>query len=168
MGCLVALTFVLQNPSLVRNLILIGPPPSPLPEAASKNTYARETIVREKGMAAVVDAIVAAGTSIQTKDSNPLAVAAVRMSLLGQEPESYAKACSALAGATQKLEIEKLEARTLIVTGEEDKVSPPALCQKMGKAIRECEVVVLKDVGHWHVFEDVIGVSEAVGRFLKG
>ena len=158
MGCLAALTFTLANPTLVKNLILIGPPPSPLPEAATKNTYAREALVREKGMAAVVDAVTAAGTSSKTKESNPLAVAAVRMSLLGQEPESYAKACAALAGATQKLDIEKVEARTLIVTGEEDKVSPPALVQKMEKAMGRCEVVLLKDVGHWHVFEDSKGV----------
>ncbi|KAI9818761.1 MAG: hypothetical protein M1827_007581 [Pycnora praestabilis] len=167
MGCLVALTFALRNPSLVKNLILIGPPPSPLPEAACTNTHARATMVREKGMAAVVDAIASAGTSVKTKESNPLALAAVRMSLLSQEPEAYAKACSALAGATTKLDIEKLEARVLIVTGEEDKVSPPALCEKMGKVIKDCKVVVLNDVGHWHVFEDVEGVSKAVGGFLK-
>lgn len=169
MGCLVALTFILAHPSLVQNLILIGPPPSPLPPLASTNTAARAALVREKGMAAVVDAITTAGTSAKTKDSNPLAVAAVRLSLLGQEPEAYAKACSALAGATDTLEIGKVVARTLIVTGDEDKVSPPALCWKMQKEMGErCEVVVLEGVGHWHVFEDVKGVSEAVGAFLKG
>jgi pimeloyl-ACP methyl ester carboxylesterase len=118
-------------------------------------------------MAAVVDAVVTTGTSAHTKESNPVAMAAVRMSLLGQDPEAYAKACSALAGATQKLDIENVSARTLIITGAEDRVSPPEACLKMSKAMKNCEVVTLKDVGHWHIFEDARGVAGAVDSFLK-
>jgi alpha-beta hydrolase superfamily lysophospholipase len=61
MGCLVAVRFVLDNPGLVSRLILVGPPPSPLPAAASTNSHARAHLVRTKGMSAVVDAIVAEG-----------------------------------------------------------------------------------------------------------
>jgi pimeloyl-ACP methyl ester carboxylesterase len=118
-------------------------------------------------MSAVVDAVVSAGTSAHTQSHNPLAVAATRLSLLGQDPESYAKACSALARATQKLNIENVTARTLIITGDEDKVSTQEMCAEMGRRMRSCEVVVLKDVGHWHVFEDAGGVAKAVSGFLK-
>ena len=76
-------------------------------------------------------------------------MAALRTLLLEQDPEGYAKALDALTGVTEWLEIESLEARTLIITGEEDRASTPALCAEMGKAIPKCEkVVVLKDVGH--------------------
>ena len=50
------------------------------------------------------------------------------MSPLGQDPEGYAKACSALTGATEELGIEKIDAQTLIVTGGEDKISAPDIC----------------------------------------
>lgn len=118
-------------------------------------------------MSAVADTVVTAGTSALTKESNPLAVAATRLTLMSQDPEGYAKACSALASATQKLDIEKVTARTLIITGEEDKVGTPEVCGEMAKRMGNCEVVVLKGVGHLHVFEDVKRVAEAVGRFLK-
>lgn len=167
MGCLVALSFVLQNPGLVSKLILLGPPPNPLPQAASKGSFARAALVREKGMAAVVDAVATAGTSEATKTNNHLGLAAVRMSLLGQDPEAYAKACTALAGATKPFALDKVDAKTLIVTGEEDKVSPPALCTKYASTIPgSSEPVVLKNVGHWHVFEDVQGVADAVRDFI--
>ncbi|KAI8655262.1 hypothetical protein NCS57_01274500 [Fusarium keratoplasticum] len=167
LGCLASLKFTIDNPGLVSKLILVGPPPSPLPEAASKGAYARAALVRSKGIRAVVDAVVDAGTSSHSKKANPTAITAVRLSLLGQDPESYAKATWALAGATQKLNVEAIEAKTLIVTGDEDKVSPPALVEQYAGRIKDSKAVILKNVGHWHVFEDVEGVAEAVGEFLK-
>jgi pimeloyl-ACP methyl ester carboxylesterase len=169
MGCLVAVRFVLDNPGLVSRLVLVGPPPSPLPAAASTNSHARAHLVRTKGMSVVVDAIVTAGTSAKTKSHNPLAVTAVRLSLLGQDPEGYAKACAALANATTELDFAAIKSQTLIITGSEDKVSPPQLCEKYAASVpHSSSVVVLEDVGHWHVYEDVEGVSRAVSEFLSG
>ncbi|KAL4866631.1 hypothetical protein BDV12DRAFT_210357 [Aspergillus spectabilis] len=168
MGCLIALKLALETPDLVSNLILLGPPPSPLPAAGSNGSFARAEIVRTQGMTAVVDAIINAGLSTRTKAENPLAVAATRLSLLGQDPEGYAKACAALArSADETLEVDKVEAKTLILTGTEDAVSPPKLVQAYKERIAGAEVVVLEDVAHWHLFEDVKGTSEAVYGFLK-
>lgn len=166
MGCLVALAFAIENLSLVKKLILLGPPPSPLPEAASQDSHARATAARTKGMAAIVDAVVTAGMSEHTKTKNPIAVAAVRLVLMGQDPEGYAKACTALAGATQALDVGEVKAETLIITGDEDKVSPPQLCEQYARELKARELVILKNVGLWHVFEDVSGVSEAVKAFI--
>lgn len=166
MGCLVSMRFALDNPGLVKKLVLVGPPPSPLPKPASDGTYARAALARSKGMSAVVDAVVGAGTSDRTKKENPVAVAAARLSLLGQDPESYAKACRALAGATAELPVEGLRVPVLIVTGDEDKVSPPALCEKYVARMGDARHVVLAGVGHWHVYEDVRGVAESLKGFL--
>lgn len=168
MGCLVAVNFCLENPDLVSKLVLVGPPPSPLSEAESKASFARADQVRVKGIASVVDAVVATGTSERTKKENPLAIAAARLSLLGQDPEGYAKACTALAGSVNdKLDFSSLKPQTLIITGDEDKVSPPQLCESYGNSISNSKgVKVLSGVGHWHVFEDVNGVALAVKKFL--
>ncbi|KAK5170671.1 uncharacterized protein LTR77_005261 [Saxophila tyrrhenica] len=167
MGCLVAMRFTLDNPGMVSKLILVGPPPSPLPEAGSKASHARAALVRAKGMGAVVDAVSTAGTSEKTKSSNTVALSAVRLSLLGQNAEGYAKACTALAEATSELEVSKMQAKTMIVTGSEDKISPMQVCEgykeKMPGVVG---VEVLPDVGHWHVLEDPVGVSKAVAQIL--
>ena len=117
-------------------------------------------------MGAFVDDVVSAGTSQRSKKANPVAITAACLILLGQDPESYAKACWALAKATTELQVEGIKVQTLIITGDEDKVSPPALCEKYSAKIADSKVVVLKDVGHWHVFEDVEGVATAVKDFL--
>lgn len=169
MGCLVALKFAIDHPDMVKDLILMGPPPSPLPEAGSQATYGRAKLVREKGMAGVVNAVITAGTSEKTKTTNPLAITATRLSLLSQDPEAYAKACGALAASKDlSLELEKVQARTLIITGSEDKVSKPELCEKMQSRIPHCEEVeVLTEVGHWHMFEDSDGVCARIVKFLN-
>lgn len=167
MGALIALQVVLQDPGLVKKLILLGPPPNPLPEAASKGSIARAALAREKGMAAVVDAVATAATSEATKSNNHVAMAAVRLSLLSQDPEAYAKACQALAGATTAFPLDRVDSQTLIITGDEDKVSPPAVAAKYASTIPQSqEAIVLKGVGHWHIFEDVQGVANAVKSFL--
>lgn len=167
LGCLVAVQFVLSNPGKVSKLILLGPLPSPLPEAGQKCSHARAETVRTQGMTAIVDAVASAGISEQTKKSNPLALTAVRLSLLGQDPEGYAKACAALAGASNKLAFDDIDAQTLIITGEEDKISTPQLCKDYAESIRKSQQVsVLNGVGHWHVFEDVQGVTRAVKDFV--
>jgi pimeloyl-ACP methyl ester carboxylesterase len=163
-GCLVAIKFALENTGLVKKLVLIGPPPSPLPEAASKGYLARAALARTKGMSAVVDAVVDADTSEFSKKKSPLAIAAIRLSLLGQDPEAYAKACQALAGATTRLEVDKLDVDVLIITGREDNVSTPALCEGYRDSIKNSQFVVLENVGHWQVFEDVVGVAKVFNQ----
>lgn len=168
MGCLVALQCAIDNPGLVPRLILVGPPPTPLLEAGSKASHARAALVRARGMAAVVDAVSTAGTSQKTKESDPVALTAVRLSLLGTPAEGYAKACTALANATTALDCQSIKSKVLMITGTEDKVCPPGVCEKYQQTISgETQTRVLdNNVGHWHVFEDASGVAKAIDAFL--
>lgn len=165
MGCLVALDLAIRHPELVSKLVLLGPPPSPLPVAAQNGSIARAATVRSSGLVAVVDAVVSAATSAKSKTANLTAIAAIRMSLLGQDPEGYAKGCTALAGVGT-LPVKEVKARTLIITGEEDKVSPPAVCNKYAEDIKGAKVQVLPEVGHWHLFEAPEAVATGIGSFF--
>lgn len=168
MGCLVALNFAIGHPDLIKKLILVGPPPNPLPQAASENSIKRAAAVRAQSLqySGVAQAVATAGTSAKTKKGNSLAFSAVKQFLLSQDPEGYAKGCTALAGATAKLEVEKLQCPVLVITGDEDGVCPPKNAEAYKARLKDCKVVVLQGVGHWHVTEDVEGVSRAVRDFL--
>ncbi|KAL6237975.1 hypothetical protein BDW75DRAFT_228321 [Aspergillus navahoensis] len=138
---------------------------SPRPEATGASRAPKPS--EPKGMVAVADAVVNAGLWSKTKSSDPLAVTTTKLSSLSQDPEGYAKACMALArSAEETLDVEKVAAKTLILTGTADAVSPPALCEKYGQQIKNSKVVVLDDVAHWHLFEDVEGVRSEVYQFL--
>lgn len=165
MGCHIAVQLVLSNPSLVSKLVLMGPPRSPLPEAGVRALHARAALARSNGMSSVVDAVIGASISPTTYANNQLAVTASRLSLLGQDPEGYAKACTALASA-DGLDYAGVQCSTLILTGSDDKDSPPDLCEKYRTSMPQAVVEVLPDVGHWHLFEASSVVIEKVTKWL--
>ena len=172
LGCLVATLFSTQHSNLVSRLVLLGPPPIPVPAGGVSTSIARAAKVRAEGMRDVATAVSTAGTSQKTQAERPLALAAVQMSLLSQDPEGYAKGCTALAsggaldaGLPSKLKEQGTE--VLVVAGEEDKVSPKTWAEKLvGMVGEKARMEALPDVGHWHVFEDVLGVAGAVRGVL--
>ncbi|EHK40121.1 hypothetical protein TRIATDRAFT_89278 [Trichoderma atroviride IMI 206040] len=163
MGCIVALKFALNNPGLVKKLVLFGPPSFPLSEAARRTLQERGELIRTSGMGAVVDTIVQSSTSEHTKTTNPLAISAIRLSLLGQEPEAFAKALQAFARDEAPLPVEHLDVQAMIVTGSEDKV---ASAEEYASKIKGAETAVLPNVAQWHVYADVKGVSDSLKSFL--
>lgn len=167
LGCLVALKLAQDNPGLISKLVLLGPLQNPLPKAASEELHTRAALVRSEGLSGVIDGVTSQETSQTTQSSNFLALSAVRLSLLAQSVEGYAKACTALAETTVGLDIDRVDAETLIVTGADDRISPPQVCndykQRFAKA---AHVEVLEGVGHWHNFEDPVGLWKALDTFL--
>lgn len=167
MGCLVAELFASQHPNLAQRLVLIGPPPCPLPQAGYDASVQRAPKVRAEGMRNVAVAVSTAATSEKTKKERLVAFEAVRMSLLSQDPEGYAKGCTALASAKDlNIDLAKLQSEVLIVAGEEDKVSPKSWADKLNGMLARSQIEVLPNVGHWHCFEDIDGVAGAVQKFL--
>src|SRR6202040_2188718 len=106
-------------------------------------TLARAATVRARGMAAVADTIVAAGTSEQTRTQRPVAAAFVRQVLLGQDAEGYAAACEALAAATDP-DFASVKVPVMLVTGSDDRTSPVTVNEA---------VLALLPSGQQHVFD---------------
>jgi len=63
----------------------------------------------------------------------------------------------ALAGAIQPLQLEMVGIKTLVITGSEDQSPPPELGPKWAKELRTERLVVLENVGHWHIYDDPTG-----------
>lgn len=173
MGCLTASLFASKHPDLVSRLILLGPPPCPLPAAGADGSIQRAAAVRNGGMTSVAATVATNGTSEKTKTSNPIGYAAVLGSLLSQDPEGYAKGCTALAGARDlQIDLGKLGEKLqtcVVVTGDEDKISPPGHVSKLAEAMgKRARAEVLEGVGHWHLYENAEGVAGIVGPVLKG
>ncbi|GAQ47402.1 hypothetical protein AtubIFM55763_010002 [Aspergillus tubingensis] len=171
LGALIALALVQDHPDIsLEQLILMGPPPHPLPSTAVQATLARAGLVRARGMAAVVDAIVAGGTSRNTQKEKPEAIAAIRMSLLGQDSVGYAKACVALARSGERplFDPKNIKCPVRLITGAEDAVSSLATCQEIYIArLTDVQLTLLENVGHWHLLENPQMCVAAVSNLLN-
>ncbi len=153
LGTIVAQHFAVRNPGRVKSLAMFGPLVAP-PEAARPHITARATSARSgsAAMQEIADAIVKGATSKETKEQQPAVLALVRESVMRQSPEGYAQSCEALAGA-QSAEIERIDVPTLLVTGDQDGVAPPANVEAMASRIAESRQVVFDGCGHWTTFE---------------
>jgi len=153
LGTIVAQHFAVRHPDKVKSLALFGPLVAP-PEAARPNITARATLARSGpvAMQEIADAIVKGATSKETKEQQPAVLALVRESVMRQSPEGYAQSCEALATA-QSAAIEQIDVPTLLVTGDQDGVAPPANVAAMAARIAGSRQVVLDGCGHWTTFE---------------
>lgn len=75
--------------------------------------------------------------------------------------------CRAVISAARP-EYEKIEHPLLLITGDEDKSSPPAttaeILDSLGSRVKH--MVVLKGVGHQQCIEDSDGVARAIVSFM--
>ena len=168
MGSIVAFHLAVLEPKLVRSLALFGPLTAP-PDTNRAPIRARAVKARKEGdpgMQEIADAIVQAATSAETRSRRPVAVAAVRESLMRQSPEGYARSCEALSEA-QPAEVEKISCPVLLVTGDEDAVSPPQAVRAIGEKIAGARVEVLARCGHWTIYEKPEECSELLVRFFS-
>jgi pimeloyl-ACP methyl ester carboxylesterase len=166
MGCLVACLLAIEHPAFIFKLVLLGPNRSPLSISRRIELTTTAAAVRTRGMTFVTGSTLLNQLNRKISTGNGSVIGAVRLSLLGQDPEGYAKACMALANETEHLPVHKIEAKTLIVTGDEDVDSPPAVCEEYAAKIPDSRVVILPETGNWLIFENLKGVTDIVGPFL--
>jgi len=166
MGTIVCQHIAVNEPRLVRSLALFGPLLAP-PEPARQAMRDRAARARTEGMGAIVDVIVQAATSGDTKSSNPVAVALVRELLMRQDAEGYARSCEALAGA-EAADVRRIACPVLLVTGDEDGVASPSNVRAMAEQINGARVVILNRCGHWATLERAAECSAVLKEFLAG
>jgi pimeloyl-ACP methyl ester carboxylesterase len=166
LGTIVALHLAVTTPRLVRSLALFGPLASP-PDAARPGIRARGARARdegEAGMQAIADTLLTTAVSAETRTRRPVAVAAVRELLMRQCPDGYARTCEALADA-QPAEMGGITCPTLLVTGDEDTVSPAQSVRQLGRRIPGARVEVLARCGHWTPIEKPAECEDLLKRF---
>ena len=166
MGTIVALHLAALEPRLVRSLALFGPLAAP-PDASRGPIHARGEKARkegEAGMQAIADTLLQSAISAETRQQRPVAVAAVRESLMRQCPEGYARGCDALAQA-QPVDVSKIACAAILVTGDEDAVAPPQAVRAMAERMPRAQVEVLPRCGHWAVYEKPQECCELLLRF---
>ncbi len=163
LGTIICQHLAAAHPDRVASLSLIGPFPQP-PEPARGALRERAAKVRAEGMRAIADAIVAGGTSDDTKVNQPAATAFVRESIMAQPAEGYARNCEALAAATAA-DLSRIDCPTLLLTGDQDRTAPPDTGRAMASAIRGAALQVLAGCGHWAPIERAKQVNYALTLF---
>ena len=164
LGTIVCQHLAAREPALVRGLALFGALLAP-PDPARANIRQRAGKARAEGMAGIADAIVQGTLSASTRETQSVAVAAVRESLMGQCPEGYARTCEALADA-QPADVSQIAAPALLVTGDEDPIAPAQGLRALASKMQNARVEILPRCGHWTTYERPAECAALLRDFL--
>jgi len=168
LGCLVAMTLAAKHPTLVTKLVLFGPIKSP-PQPGKDGAKARAENVRAGGMAKVADTVVGNAFAANSLKNRTEIVSFAREMLTRQDPEGYALACQSLANSVDP-EWKDVKAAVTIVSGAEDKVAAPAVCEAIKRllvGVKSLDFVTWENVGHWHTLENTVEAVEVVKKAVE-
>lgn len=123
--------------------------------------------VRQKGMAAVADGILA-GWFTEKYRNEVADFAGYRAMLLRNDINGYTGVCAALRDADLTESTRALKVPTLCVAGEHDATTSPALMRKTAELIPGARLEVIKNAGHIPCVERPEEVAGLIAGFLSG
>jgi pimeloyl-ACP methyl ester carboxylesterase len=124
-------------------------------------------LLSEKGPAAVADEMIPRLLGETTKRTRPDIVEQVRAMVLSNPANAIAGALTAIMTRADSTPlIAKIDCPVLIVVGEEDVVTPPAISRDMHRAIATSELVTVSGAGHLSNLEQADLFNAALSRFL--
>jgi 3-oxoadipate enol-lactonase len=122
--------------------------------------------VREGGMASVLDAAINRMFPPAFIAAHPEVVAERKRALSRADPQSFARACLALASLDLTPHLEKIACKTLVMAGELDQTTPAVLARDLAARIVGARFQELKGCGHCPQIEAPQAFVAALGEFL--
>ncbi len=166
MGGYVALAFARQFPGMLRGLVLVGTKAGP--DTAEAAAGRRETAakVQAGGVQMVIDAMAPKMLAAGNQDSRM--IEQVRSFMAPSKPVGV---IGALLGMAERPDATALLAQvtvpTLVVTGADDTLIPPSESEKLARAIRGAQLVVIPRAGHLVAFEQSDLFNHALREWLN-
>ncbi len=122
--------------------------------------------VREGGMAAIRDAVLARFLGEEFRRAHPGQTSAVGQMLDETSAEGYLAICEALRSSDLSLDVASIRAASLIIAGELDVSTPPALGEALHAAIRGSALTILRGAAHLSNVEQSDAFTSAIEDFL--
>ncbi|MSQ55626.1 MAG: alpha/beta fold hydrolase [Betaproteobacteria bacterium] len=164
-GAFVALELALRHGSRLRRLVVADTLAS-FPEPAKAPFRGMAERVRGQGMAAVLDTAIERMFPPDFRAAHPELIAARKRALGAVDPECFARACLALAALDLGPRLGGIRNRTLVLCGEQDQTTPPALAEALAKAIAGARFLSIPGSGHCPMLEQPETLVALMEEFL--
>jgi len=82
-------------------------------------------------------------------------------------PEGYARCCEAVGGFDFRSDLERIQAPTLILVGEEDPLTPPEVTELLSERIAGSTTTIVRNAAHLASVEQADFVTAAMLRHLE-
>lgn len=136
------------------------------PEPARAPFRAMAERVRAGGMAAVLDTAIGRMFPPAFAARHPDVIAERKSALAATDARCFARACLALAALDLTSDAPKIANPTLVLCGELDQTTPPALARELAKLIPGARYEGIAESGHCPMLEQPALLTDKVQRFL--
>ncbi|HEX4125627.1 MAG TPA: alpha/beta fold hydrolase [Tepidisphaeraceae bacterium] len=167
MGGYVSLAFARAFPRDLRGLVLIDTRAEADTADAKKNRDKSISLVRTAGSAAIADQMIGKLLSTGTVAHRPALVNHVRQMIESAPPATIAAALGALRDRPDQTDLlPSISAPTMVIVGEHDTLTPPAISQAMASAIPHALLRIISSAGHLSPMEQPAQVNAALAELL--
>lgn len=168
MGGYAAFAFYRKYASQVSALILCDTRATADTEEGKQARREMAEFASNHGASAISEAMIPrllGDTTLQTK---PEIIKRVKQMIEGAQAAGIAQALIGMANRIDSTDLLKeITCPTLIVVGNEDKLTPPSDAEKMNQAIASSQLKVINNAGHLPNLEATETFNQTVGDFLK-
>jgi 3-oxoadipate enol-lactonase len=166
LGAFVALALAIRRPGLLRRLVLVGCGATFPPEARPALQRMID-LVESGGMAAVTSVALRRIFTDEYLDSHPEEAEERTRVLSATNTDAFVNACRALHRLDLTDEVGNVATPTLIVVGEDDQATPPAMAIGLHELLPNSRLVTMPGVAHAPQLQDPAGFVEVVEQFLE-
>lgn len=168
MGGYIALEFARRHPSDLRGLMLIDT----RAESDSPETRANRDrmidIARSRGVRAIAEQMLPKMLAEATAHATPAVVQRLRQIMESQPVDTICRALAAMRDRDDLTDaLTTIDLPTLIIVGEYDVITPPALAERMHAALNRSWLATIEGSGHMPSIEQPEQVTRAIARLLE-
>jgi 3-oxoadipate enol-lactonase len=167
LGGMVGQAFALRHPARLLKLVIANSTASYGAEGRAM-WQARVKQVQEGGLAAIREASTSRWFSEGFRASQPQRVDQIMARFVETPVEGYLGCCDAIANLDYADDLIRIKAKTLVIAGEADVGTPPAMSQAIAAKIPGAKLAVIPGAAHLSVAEKPAEFADLVERFLAG
>jgi pimeloyl-ACP methyl ester carboxylesterase len=166
MGGYVALAFARRHPELLRGLVLVATKAGADTAEGAAGRRATAAKVKLEGIDGVVGAMAPKMLAASNKDA--AMAAQVRDFMEPSKPEGVIAALLGMADRPDSTPgLGRIRVPTLVITGADDTVIPPAESDALAKGIPGAQLRVIPNAGHLVAFERATEFNQALREWLS-
>ncbi len=165
MGGMVGQELALRHPVKVSALVLANTAPH-YPFEARQGWDTRIATIREQGLQAIVDMAMTRWFHDAFRAQHPEVVAHWRAKVLSCNAAAYTACCEAIRDVDTLERLHRIQVPALVIAGELDLGTPPAMARAIAGQIAGSQLVVLPEASHLSVLEQPQAFVQTVDAWL--
>jgi 3-oxoadipate enol-lactonase len=165
LGGMIGQVLAIRHPHILDHVVIADSTGKGAPNAVTM-WGERATLARTQGLAPLVQPTLTRWFTDPFRENHPDVMARIGHMIANTSSNGYAGCCAAISTINTHDGLQKLHHPALVIVGEQDQGTPPAMSEQIHAHWPKSQYVVLKDAAHLSNIEQAEAFNKAVMDFL--